>query len=113
MGQPSLALLVWALVGVYALIGSLQVIELGTMIPKAGAWYVFARRAFGDYVGFLIGISSWLGSIAAMAFGAAVMGEYIALLVPPLTLQRLVSAQLLTEHISREPVLALTHQEPA
>jgi APA family basic amino acid/polyamine antiporter len=82
LGQPTLALLVWALVGVYALIGSLQVIELGTMIPKAGAWYVFARRAFGDYVGFLIGISSWLGSIAAMAFGAAVMGEYIALLVP-------------------------------
>lgn len=85
LGQPSLALLVWALVGVYALIGSLQVIELGTMIPKAGAWYVFARRAFGDYVGFVIGISSWLGSIAAMAFGAAVMGEYIALLVPSLT----------------------------
>ncbi|MGA0560471.1 APC family permease [Larkinella sp. VNQ87] len=85
LGQPSLALLVWALVGVYALIGSLQVVELGTMIPKAGAWYVFARRAFGDYVGFVIGISSWLGSIAAMAFGAAVMGEYIALLVPALS----------------------------
>lgn len=82
LGQPSLALLVWALVGVYALVGSLQVIELGTMLPKAGGWYVFARRAFGDYFGFLIGISSWLGSISAMAFGAAVMGEYIALLVP-------------------------------
>lgn len=82
LGQPSLALLVWTLVGIYALVGSLQVIELGTMIPKAGAWYVFARRAFGDYVGFVIGISSWLGSISAMAFGAAVMGEYIALLVP-------------------------------
>ncbi|GAB3246088.1 amino acid permease [Larkinella harenae] len=82
LGQPSLALLVWALVGIYALVGSLQVIELGTMLPKAGGWYVFARRAFGDYFGFLIGISSWLGSISAMAFGAAVMGEYIALLVP-------------------------------
>ncbi|WP_128547401.1 APC family permease [Larkinella soli] len=82
LGQPSLALLIWTLVGIYALVGSLQVIELGTMLPKAGAWYVFARRAFGDYAGFLIGIGSWLGSISAMAFGAAVMGEYIALLVP-------------------------------
>ncbi|MGV3559804.1 APC family permease [Larkinella arboricola] len=82
LGQPSLALLVWALVGIYALVGSLQVIELGTLIPKAGGWYVFAHRAFGDYFGFVIGISSWLGSISAMAFGAAVMGEYIALLQP-------------------------------
>jgi len=82
LGEPQLILLVWALVGLYAIIGSLQVIELGTMIPKAGAWYVFARRAFGDYAGFLIGIGSWLGSVSAMAFGASVMGEYIALLVP-------------------------------
>ena len=33
-----------------------------------------ARRAFGDYAGFLIGIGSWLGSASAMAFGASVMG---------------------------------------
>ena len=56
--------------------------ELGTMLPKAGAWYVYARRAFGNYAGFIIGISSWLGSVSAMAFGAAVMSEYTALLFP-------------------------------
>lgn len=84
LGDPTLIIAVWLLVGVYALVGSLSVIELGTMLPKAGAWYVYARRAFGDYVGFVIGISSWLGSISAMAFGASVMSEYIGLLVPSL-----------------------------
>jgi basic amino acid/polyamine antiporter, APA family len=85
LGDPWLILLVWVVVGVYALLGSLSVIELGTMIPKAGAWYVFSRRAFGDFAGFLIGIASWFGSISAMAFGASVMGEYCALLVPAWT----------------------------
>lgn len=84
LGSPSLIIAVWLLVGVYALVGSLSVIELGTMIPKVGAWYVYARRAFGNYVGFVIGISSWLGSVSAMAFGASVMSEYIGLLVPEL-----------------------------
>lgn len=85
LGDPWLILSVWLIVGLYALLGSLSVIELGTMLPKAGAWYVFARRAFGDFAGFLIGIASWFGSIAAMAFGASVMGEYLALLFPALS----------------------------
>lgn len=84
LGNPTLIIAIWLAVGVYALVGSLSVIELGTMLPKAGAWYVYARRAFGDYVGFVIGISSWLGSISAMAFSASVMSEYIGLLVPSL-----------------------------
>ncbi|GAB3892468.1 APC family permease [Spirosoma agri] len=82
IGDATLIITVWLAVGLYALVGSLSVIELGTMLPKAGAWYVYARRAFGNYAGFIIGISSWLGSVSAMAFGAAVMSEYIGLLAP-------------------------------
>ncbi|MBC7570228.1 MAG: APC family permease [Spirosoma sp.] len=85
IGDPVLIIAVWLAVGVYALVGSLSVLELGTMLPKAGAWYVYARRAFGNYVGFVIGISSWLGSVSAMAFGAAVMSEYVAILAPATT----------------------------
>jgi len=84
VGSPFLIIAVWLIVGLYALVGSLSVIELGTMVPKAGGWYVYARRAFGNYVGFVIGISAWLGSVSAMAFGAAVMSEYLALLIPTL-----------------------------
>ncbi|GAB4042519.1 APC family permease [Spirosoma jeollabukense] len=84
IGNPTIIIAVWLTVGLYALMGSLSVMELGTMLPKAGGWYVYARRAFGNYAGFIIGISSWLGSISAMAFGAAVMSEYIGLLSPAL-----------------------------
>ncbi|QDK83959.1 APC family permease [Spirosoma sp. KCTC 42546] len=84
IGNPTLIIAVWLIVGVYALAGSLSVMELGTMLPKAGGWYVYARRAFGNYAGFIIGISSWLGSVSAMAFGAAVMSEYMGLLSPSL-----------------------------
>ncbi|GAA4411478.1 amino acid permease [Nibrella viscosa] len=82
LGDPTLIIAIWLIVGLYALVGSLSIIELGTMLPKAGAWYVYARRAFGNYVGFVIGLVSWLGSTAAMAFSASVMSEYIALLIP-------------------------------
>lgn len=96
VGNPTLIIAVWLAVGLYALAGSLSVIELGTMLPKAGAWYVYARRAFGNYAGFIIGISSWLGSVSAMAFGAAVMSEYISLLIPALVAyQKLVAISLL------------------
>lgn len=82
LGDPWLIMLVWTLVGLYAFLGVLCTIELGTSVPQAGAWYVYARRAFGDYAGFLVGLTSWLGSLTAMAFNAYTMSEYIALLLP-------------------------------
>jgi len=82
LGDPWLIMGVWILVSVYALLGVLCTIELGVTFPKAGAWYVYARRAFGGYAGFVIGFNSWLGTSAATAFGAFTMSEYIALLLP-------------------------------
>lgn len=96
IGNPTLIIAVWLAVGVYALAGSLSVMELGTMLPKAGAWYVYARRAFGNYAGFIIGISSWLGSVSAMAFSAVVVSEYTSLLIPSVAAyQKLVAIGLL------------------
>ena len=82
LGDPTLIMGVWVLVSLYAILGVLCTIELGTSIPRAGAWYVYARRAFGDYAGFLVGITSTLGTASAMGFGAYTMSEYIALLLP-------------------------------
>lgn len=82
LGEPWLIMGVWILVSIYALLGVLCTIELGVTFPKAGAWYVYARRAFGGYAGFVVGFNSWLGTSAATAFGAFTMSEYIALLLP-------------------------------
>jgi basic amino acid/polyamine antiporter, APA family len=82
IGDPWLILLLWFAVGVYALLGVLCAIELAISMPQAGAWYVYARRAFGNYFGFVTGITSWLGTVSALGFGAYTMSEYIALLLP-------------------------------
>ena len=75
---------VWALGGLYALLSALSIAELGTMIPRAGGQYAFARRALGDYAGFVVGCSDWLSTCGSTAASALVIGEYLALLVPGL-----------------------------
>ena len=59
VGDPILILLLWLAVGFYAFLGVLCVIELAVSMPQAGSWYVYARRAFGNYFGFLTGFTSW------------------------------------------------------
>lgn len=85
LGDPWVIMLIWVAVSLYALAGTLCTIELGTSLPRAGAWYVFARRAFGDYPGFVVGINSWLGTCAALGFGVYTLSEYLALLFPAIS----------------------------
>jgi APA family basic amino acid/polyamine antiporter len=85
LGEPWLIMSLWVGVSLYAFLGTLCTIELGTSVPKAGAWYVYAQRAFGNYAGFVVGINSWLGTCSALGFGVYTMSEYIALLIPALT----------------------------
>lgn len=80
VGDPTYILLLWLAVGLYAFLGVLCVIELAVSMPQAGAWYVYARRAFGNYFGFLTGITSWFGTVAALGFGAYTFAEYLALI---------------------------------
>lgn len=84
LGEPWLIMAVWFAVSCYAFLGTLCTIELGTSIPKAGAWYVYVQRAFGNYAGFVVGINSWLGTCAALGFGVYTLSEYMLLLLPGL-----------------------------
>jgi APA family basic amino acid/polyamine antiporter len=73
---PTLFIGAWLLGGVYALLGAVSVAELGTMIPRSGGFYVFARRALGEYPGFVVGWSDWLSTCGTVAAVALVLGEY-------------------------------------
>ena len=66
---------IWIVGGLYALLGANALSELGTMMPRSGAQYVFARRAFGDYAGFLVGWSDWMSTSASVAAISLVLGE--------------------------------------
>ncbi len=82
IGDPVMIMLVWVAVSIYAFLGVLCAIELGVSMPEAGSWYVYARRAFGKFFGFFTGISNWLGTVSALAFGAYTVSEYMVLLAP-------------------------------
>lgn len=82
--SPTLFIGAWLLGGVYALLGAVSVAELGTMIPRSGGFYVFARRALGEYPGFVVGWSDWLSTCGTVAAVALVLGEYAGRLFPVL-----------------------------
>jgi basic amino acid/polyamine antiporter, APA family len=73
-----LVLAVWILGGAYAFFCTLCVVELGTMLPQAGGWYVFSRRAFGEYSGFVVGCCDWMMQSVSMAYLAVAFGEFAA-----------------------------------
>ncbi|HEV2705993.1 MAG TPA: APC family permease [Pyrinomonadaceae bacterium] len=85
LGDAALIIAAWLLGGVYALLGALSVAELGASLPRAGGWYVYARRAFGEYAGFTVGWMDWLGNCASLAWVAITIGEYAASLAPALS----------------------------
>jgi len=83
LGSTWLILAVWTFGGAFTLLNANYMAELATMIPKAGGPYVYARHAYGDFAGFVVGWSDWLGNVAAVAFLPIAFAEYaIALFAP-------------------------------
>jgi len=87
---------VWVAGGIYALLGALTLAELGAMVPRSGGQYVFARRALGDYAGFVIGWSDWISTCGSMAVVTISVGDYLGALVPALAPFHVVTAILVT-----------------
>ena len=79
-----LFLAAWTAGGLYALLGAIQIAELGTMIPRSGGQYVFARHALGDYAGFVVGWSDWISTCGTTAAVSIVVGEFTGALLPAL-----------------------------
>jgi len=77
------ALAVWVVGSVLALLGALTFGELGAMLPDAGGSYVYVREAFGALPAFLLGWTLFLaintGSTATLAVAFA---NYLGELVP-------------------------------
>ena len=80
--NPWLFLSVWVVGGVYALLGAISIAELGTMLPRSGGQYVFARYALGEYAGFIVGWSDWISTCGSTAAVSIVVGEFSGALFP-------------------------------
>ncbi len=71
--NPQTMLLCWFVGGIFALCGALCYGELGAIFPKAGGEYVFLRKSFNKWMGFL---SGWISLI--VGFSAPIAAASIA-----------------------------------
>jgi APA family basic amino acid/polyamine antiporter len=85
LASPAAVLAVWIVGGLYTLLGAVCLTELGTMLPEAGGYYVYARRAFGRHVAFAVGWSDWLTYCFVLGYISIAIGEFTALLLPALS----------------------------
>lgn len=80
--SPWLILGAWGVGGVMVALSTFVFAELSTQLPQAGGKYVYARAAFGDTIGFVVGAGELLGLRAFTASAkAVVIGVYLASLV--------------------------------
>jgi len=68
LGDRRLIVAFWVLGGIYALLGACAVAELAAMLPESGGFRVYARRAYGNGCGFLVGWCDWLANAATIAY---------------------------------------------
>ena len=72
---------IWIVGGLYALLGANALSELGTMLPRSGGQFVYARHTFGDYAGFLVGWMDWVSTAGSASAIAIVIGESVAMVM--------------------------------
>jgi len=82
LGHPPLILSIWVMGALIALAGALSYSELGAAFPVSGGDYVYLRRAYGPFLGFLSGWTSFtIGFSAAIAAGAVSFAAYFLQLI--------------------------------
>jgi APA family basic amino acid/polyamine antiporter len=79
---------VWILGGIYALICSSSVSELGVMLPQTGGWYVYSKRAFGPCLGFAVGCCDWTMQCVAIGSLLLASADFMVQLFPSLASHR-------------------------
>ena len=76
VGDAETVLLVWLAAGLLSLAGTLSYAEIASLHPQAGGDYVYLRRAYGRFAGFLYGWTFFTvarcGAQAALAVGFAI-----------------------------------------
>jgi APA family basic amino acid/polyamine antiporter len=77
---PLAILLLWVLGGMYTILSASCLTELGLMLPRAGGFYVYVQRAFGNTAGFAVGWTDWLMYCSVVGYLSIAVAEFIAAL---------------------------------
>jgi basic amino acid/polyamine antiporter, APA family len=82
LGDRTLIMVFWGVGSLYALMGAVAVAELAAMIPETGGFRVYARRAYGEGVGFAVGWCDWLTNVASLAYVSITVVTFLGTLWP-------------------------------
>lgn len=85
LGHPGLIYALWVIGGVLAFCGALCFAELGAMLPRAGAEYVYIRESYGQALAFVSAfVALTAGFSAPIAAAVKSLVAYMGYLVAPL-----------------------------
>src|ERR671923_1300992 len=79
------SILAWVFTGAGAILLALVFANLGRTFPRTGGPYAYARRAFGDFVGFQTAGGYWIAVWAGNAAIAVAFVGYLAFFFPVLS----------------------------
>lgn len=80
--NPKTAILAWIITAAGSLLIALSFASLGTAIPRTGGPIVYTRSAFGDFAGFLIAWTYWIGAWVGNAAIITAFMLYFTYFVP-------------------------------
>lgn len=83
--NPLTTIIAWVITGIGSLLLALSFANLGSRYPKTGGPIVYTQKAFGEFTGFLIAWTFWIGSwIGNSAIITAIM-RYLTYFFPVLS----------------------------
>lgn len=83
LGDPILIVSLWIVGGLLAMAAAISYSELPAAMPRAGGDYVYLRQAYGPFIGFLSGWTSFtVGFGAGIAAASVSFASYALRLVP-------------------------------
>jgi APA family basic amino acid/polyamine antiporter len=84
-GSSGLIVFCWCIGALYSLMGAVSISELAAMYPEAGGFRVYARHAFGERAGFVVGWIDWLACVATIAYAAVSAVAFLGAWWPAIT----------------------------
>src|SRR5659263_145319 len=80
--NPKTAMIAWVITAIGSLLIALSFASLGTAMPRTGGPIVYTRAAFGDFAGFLIAWTYWIGAWVGNAAIITAFMLYFTYFVP-------------------------------
>lgn len=91
VANPFTNILAWVITGIGSVLLALAFANLGTLYPETGGPVVYAEKAYGKFVGFLVAWTFWIGSWIGNAAIITAIIRYITVFFPSVAENNLLS----------------------